>query len=97
MTALRRDASSELWFRCDRGVRYLRAVVLNVNFRPANIVPHGLGPLVGFLADDNLFLDARFLTHDRFFLPGLYVDGAVAEGVSGCGTYRTVNRSATRS
>ena len=84
----------ELWLRSDRGVRDLLTVVLNVNFRPANVVPHGLCPLVGFLADDNLFLDARFLTHDRLFLPGLYVDGAVAEGVPGCGTYRTVNGSA---
>lgn len=76
--------------RCDRGVGAF-SIALYINFSPTNVIPHGLGSLVGFLADDDLFLDPRFLTDDCLFLPRLYVDGAVAEGVSGCGAHRTVN------
>jgi len=92
-----RDAPvSNLALRCRpaRRVSGFCSIVLYINFSPTDVIPHGLGSLVGFIADDDLFLDAGFLSYDCLFLPGLYVDGAVAEGVSGCGAHRTVDRPA---
>jgi hypothetical protein len=90
-----RRASFGLSFRgrfgIDSGVGPFFPVVLYINYSPTNFIPHGFGSLVSFLADDNLFLDACFLFYDCLFLPGLYVDGAVVEGISGCSADRTVN------
>ena len=61
----------------------LDAVVLDLDLGAAHGIPHGLGALIGFLADDDLFLDPRLLADDRLLPMGRHVDRAIPERLAG--------------
>src|SRR6185503_7940025 len=54
--------------------------VLNLDLGAAHGVADLLGPLIGFLAHDDLLLDARFLRDDGLLLARRHIDGAFLEG-----------------
>src|SRR5207248_4993935 len=74
--------------------RCLLAIVLDLDLGTASGIPHGLGSLVGFLADHDFFLGASLLGNDRLLAVRGYVDRPIFECFAVPRAKRPVNRPA---
>src|SRR5438105_758916 len=70
----------------------LVALVFDLDFRATDSISYGLGPLIGFLPDDDLLFHFRLFGDDRLLTMRGHVNCPLLEGVAGQAGSWAINR-----